>query len=245
VPFPDERVAAPTSYDGPPVLGVDGCRAGWVGALLIGRTVEVLVASDIESLIAAAVASAPTLQAVAVDMPIGLPDHGRRRADVEARTRLPVGRKSSVFPTPTRAAAAEPTFVEAGTTSRATTDGRGISQQTFRLLPKILQVDRYVRSGPAVAVIEAHPEVSLAEIDPLCVVPRKNTPAGAGARREALLSVGIEVPSYVRGQGYAFDDLVDACAVARTAGRYAAGTAHSMPDPPEVFSDGIAAAIWV
>ena len=41
------------------------------------------------------------------------------------------------------------------------------------------------------------------------------------------------------------DDLLDACAVAWTARRYAAGTAYSLPDPPEVFSDGLPAAIWV
>jgi len=41
------------------------------------------------------------------------------------------------------------------------------------------------------------------------------------------------------------DDLLDACAVAWTAARYAAGTAYSLPDPPEVFSDGIPASIWV
>jgi predicted RNase H-like nuclease len=58
-------------------------------------------------------------------------------------------------------------------------------------------------------------------------------------------SVGLEPPAYVRGQGYAADDLLDACVVAWTAARYAAGTAYSLPDPPEVFSDGIPAAIWV
>ena len=78
-----------------------------------------------------------------------------------------------------------------------------------------------------------------------CVVPSKATAPGAAARRAALRSVGLEPPAYVRGQGYAADDLLDACVVAWTAARYAAGTAYSLPDPPEVFSDGIAAAIWV
>jgi predicted RNase H-like nuclease len=40
-------------------------------------------------------------------------------------------------------------------------------------------------------------------------------------------------------------DGLDACAVAWTAARYAAGTAYSLPDPPEVFSDNLPAAIWV
>ena len=37
----------------------------------------------------------------------------------------------------------------------------------------------------------------------------------------------------------------DACAVAWTAARRVSGRSRSLPDPPEVFSDGIPAAIWV
>mgnify|MGYP001097360208 CR=1 FL=1 len=41
------------------------------------------------------------------------------------------------------------------------------------------------------------------------------------------------------------DDLLDAAAVAWTAARYVEGKASSYPDVPEVFSDGLPAAIWV
>ena len=40
------------------------------------------------------------------------------------------------------------------------------------------------------------------------------------------------------------DDLLDAAAVAWTAARFARGDARRVPDPPERFSDGVAAAIW-
>ena len=40
-------------------------------------------------------------------------------------------------------------------------------------------------------------------------------------------------------------DFADACAVAWTAARRAAGLSRSLPDPPEVFSDGVPAAIHV
>jgi predicted RNase H-like nuclease/GrpB-like predicted nucleotidyltransferase (UPF0157 family) len=229
---------------GPPVLGVDGCRAGWVGALRCDTTYDVLVAPDLASLVQLALHLEPGVCVVAVDMPIGLPDSAQRGTDVRARERLPAGRKSSVFPTPARAATAAETYLDANAANREAL-GKGLSQQAYRLIPKILDVDRYVRSGPPVTVIESHPEVSFAEIDPHCVVPRKSTVAGAAARLAALRSVGVEPPAYTRGQGYAEDDLLDACAVAWSAARYAAGTAYSLPDPPEVFSDGIPAAIWV
>lgn len=225
-------------------LGVDGCRAGWVGALLRGTTYDVLVAGDLASLVAAALREARDLEVVAVDIPIGLPDDRPRATDVAARLRLPVGRKSSVFPTPSRAAVEHGTHPEASAANRQAI-GVGLSIQAFHLVPKILDADRYVRSGPPVTVLEAHPEVSFAEIDPTCVVASKTTTEGSTARRAALESIGLAAPAYLRGEGYAADDLLDACAVAWTAGRYAAGTAYSLPDPPEVFSDGIPAAIWV
>ena len=81
-------------------------------------------------------------------------------------------------------------------------------------------------------------------MDAASVVPAKRTPAGAASRAGALRAAGIEPPSYVRGQGYAADDLLDACAAAWTAARVARGDSEP-PDPPETFSDALPAAIWV
>jgi predicted RNase H-like nuclease len=227
------------------VLGVDGCRVGWVGALVAEPGMQVLVAPTFAGLLDAARHAAPELLAVAVDIPIGLPDGPPRLADLLARQRLPAGRKSSVFPAPTRRATEQTTHVEASVTNREATGGIGLSIQGFRLVPKILEVDACVRAGSPLSIIEAHPEVSFAEIDPAAVVPSKRTSEGLAVRLGALRSVGLEPPAYRRGQGYAADDLLDACAVAWTARRCADGTATRLPDPPEEFSDGLPAAIWV
>jgi predicted RNase H-like nuclease len=40
------------------------------------------------------------------------------------------------------------------------------------------------------------------------------------------------------------DDVLDAAIAAWTARRVARNEAQAMPDPPEVFSDGIPSAIW-
>jgi len=227
------------------VLGVDGCGAGWVGALLTGTTIDVVVAPCIEALVATACAREPSLAAVAIDMPIGLPDGPPRLADLLARQRLPAGRKSSVFPAPTRLATAQPTHVEASAANREATGGIGLSIQAFHLVPKILEVDAFVRLEHGFVVVEAHPEVSFASIDPASVVPAKRSTVGARTRSDALRRAGLEPPAYQRGQGYAVDDLLDACAVAWTAARVAAGEADTLPDPPERFSDGLPAALHV
>ncbi len=226
------------------VLGVDGCKAGWVGVVLSGGTATAVVAPTITDLVAAVRTDHPDLAVVGIDIPIGLPDTAPRAADLLARQRLPAGRKSSVFPAPTRVATAATNHVEASAANREAT-GVGLSVQAFHLIPKILEVDAYVRSPRSCRVVEVHPEVSFAAMDAASVVPAKRTPAGAESRAGALRAAGIEPPPYVRGQGFAADDLLDACAAAWTAARVARGDAETLPDPPETYSDALPAAIWV
>ena len=84
------------------VMGVDACRAGWVGIVLCAGESSAYFESEIEDLAAAAERDGP-LDAIAVDMPIGLPDAGRRAADMLVRQALGP-RWATVFITPVRAA---------------------------------------------------------------------------------------------------------------------------------------------
>ena len=140
------------------------------------------MAPTITELVAAVRADHPDLAVVGIDIPIGLPDTAPRQADLLARQRLPVGRKSSVFPAPTRVATAATTHVEASAANREAT-GVGLSIQAFRLVPKILEVDAYVRSPRSCRIVEVHPEVSFAAMDAGSVVPAKRTAAGIESRR--------------------------------------------------------------
>ena len=228
-----------------PVLGVDACPAGWVGVVLDPKLrATVFVAADITSLLAL-VREQHDVPVVAVDIPIGLPDAGGRRADAEARTAL-VGKASSVFSTPVRSALEAATYAEAREANLAATDGRtSVSAQAYALRDKVLEVDEWVRSGPGTHVIEVHPELSFARMAGGPVLARKKDSEGVRARREALAAHGIVAPPWFRGAGFGEDDLLDACAVAWTAVRHALGVSESLPGEPEVFSDGIPAAIWV
>jgi predicted RNase H-like nuclease/ADP-ribose pyrophosphatase YjhB (NUDIX family) len=228
-----------------PVLGVDACPAGWVGVVLDPTLrATVFVAADITSLLAL-VREQHDVPVVAVDIPIGLPDAGGRRADAEARTAL-VGKASSVFSTPVRSALEAATYAEAREANLAATDGRtSVSAQAYALRDKVLEVDEWVRSAPGTHVIEVHPELSFARMAGGPVLARKKDSEGVRARREALAAHGIVAPPWFRGAGFGEDDLLDACAVAWTAVRHALGVSESLPGEPEVFSDGIPAAIWV
>ncbi len=226
-----------------PVLGVDACRNGWVGVLLgpdaraavyVGRTIVELLELVCES-------THPAV--VAIDIPIGLPDAGGRLADAEARREL-VGRGSTIFSTLTRAAYEADTYEAARAANlAATSDRTSASAQAYALRAKILDVDAWVRTGPEPAVVEVHPELSFARMTGAPLATSKKDPDGVRARRDALAAQGITAPAFFRGAGFAEDDLLDACAAAWSAARHDRGASESFPATPEVFSDGIPAAI--
>lgn len=224
----------------PAVLGVDGCPAGWVGALLLDDGCELLVADTVADLVGRA-AVRPAV--VGVDIPIGLPDAGPRRADLAARRELPVGRKSSVFPTPVRDAVGATSYPGADAAHRAAT-GRGLSVQGYHLCRRIAEVDGWVRGGPGMPVLEVHPEVSFTELGADTSLS-KRLPAGAATRLAALRRAGLVLPDPLRRPGVGTDDALDACAVAWTARRYVRGESRRLPEDPERFSDGLDAAIHV
>lgn len=227
-----------------PVLGVDACSAGWVGAILDpgAPRPRIAVAATIAALVET-VRQTLDLQAVAIDIPIGLPDDSTRQADVLTRNALK-GKASSVFTTLTRAAYEEETRAAADAANRARS-GQGVGAQAFGLRDKILEVDAWVRSRPTVAVFEVHPELSFAVMAGAPLLAAKKTDEGRTARLAALAAAGIAPPSVLKGDGYAADDVLDACAAAWTAARRTTGVARSLPESPETFSDGIPAAIWV
>ena len=70
------------------VLGVDGWRGAWVGALLDGRSVDAAARCPTSP----PCSPSRTSRWSAIDMPIGLSDDGVRACDVEARRRLRRGR---------------------------------------------------------------------------------------------------------------------------------------------------------
>jgi predicted RNase H-like nuclease len=222
------------------VLGVDACRAGWVGVALgaagdprayLGTSIAVLVAS------------VGPVEVVGIDIPIGLPDRGRRRADVLARAELGP-RGSSVFLTPVRDALTAPDHASAVAANRAAT-GEGVSIQAYGLRVKLLEVDGWLRAGPPARVVEVHPELSFTRLAGAPLAASKKTWAGAETRRALLAGAGIALRGELGAAGRAgVDDVLDAAAAAWTAARVATGTARCLPDPPEVFDDGIPAAIW-
>jgi predicted RNase H-like nuclease len=220
-------------------VGIDGCRTGWIAVAVNVREIEVFYLPTIDAL--SNVVEAPS--AIAIDIPIGLPDAGRRPADVEARLFLGP-RRQSVFFTPVRAAVEAASHATATALSRQLT-GSGISRQAHNLAKKILEVERWLPTAPC-AVWEVHPEVSFALMIGRPARAPKKTWAGMIERRLALAAAGIDLDGapYEVGIHAAVDDVLDAAAVAWSAGRLLAGTARSFPQPPAMDGSGRPVAFW-
>jgi predicted RNase H-like nuclease len=220
------------------VLGLDGARLGWVVVELVdGRSGQVRVTKTVQE----ALAAFPDAAAVGIDIPIGLPLEGRRKADVEAQQFVGL-RRSSVFLTPPRTVLEAPTYPEANSRARQLT-GLGLSRQAYGLRDKILEVDQFALTNSR--IIEIHPEVSFRHLAGPALSASKHTWAGFWARLGLLRGVGIDVPVELGGAGIAgLDDVLDAAVAAYSAARYAQGQARSLPEPPEVGEAGRSVAIW-
>ncbi|MGY1650876.1 DUF429 domain-containing protein [Geodermatophilus sp. SYSU D01119] len=206
------------------VLGVDGWRGAWVGALLEGRTVRLLHLRD-----AGAVLAVPDAEVVAVDMPIGLSDDGPRACDQQAKALLGSA-GSSVFASPVRPVLATDDYAEARRISVAATGGTSLSAQAFRLVPSIRALDDALGEPPPGHVVEVHPELAF-RVGLGGVTDPKATARGMAQRlaalravmdvEEALLAAPPRVPAI---------DALDACAAAWSARRVADGTDECVGD---------------
>lgn len=206
----------------PAVLGLDGCRGGWVGALVVDGAVSWLRLADISEALGVDAA------VIGVDMPIGLPATGRRECDLLAKNAL--GRAHSrVFLAPPRGVLAAPDYRSAGELHRGLVDGAGMSLQTWRITDRIREVDEVADDQ---RLVEVHPELSYAALAGRVLAP-KRTAEGRVQRLAAVDrwltgAVGrTEMPS-----GPLAVDALDALAAAWSAHRVLTGTARVLPAEP-------------
>jgi predicted RNase H-like nuclease len=208
-------------------LGVDGCPGGWVAARVAGGRVTWHAGSFSELL-------ALDATVVGVDMPIGLPPDGRRRAaDLAARQLLGVQR-ASVFFTPPRGALHAASQSDATRLSRAA-GAAGVSIQAFHLLGKVAEVDALLQQDVDLVrrVVEVHPEVSLRRLGGRPLPPKRT--ADGRERRLALLRTwlpGLALPTPRPGRARP-DDCLDAVAVAWSADRWHRGVADVLGGEPD------------
>lgn len=225
------------------VAGIDGCPAGWLCLIkdLSTGAVHARILASISDLLGLA----PRPEVVLVDVPIGLTAAGPRTCDLEARAHLKAPRASSVFPAPIRSTLVAASYGQACEIGAAA-DGRKLSRQSWAILPKIREMDTFLRTDATLHqwVREVHPEVSFwAWNGGKAMVHRKKLSAGR-AEREALVKPAYGAAytaaqsSLPRGQ-YHNDDLLDAFAALWSGERVVAGKELVIPAKPPVDSCGL------
>ncbi len=221
-------------------IGVDGCPGGWLAAIY--RPSEGLAFEVVPS-VGIIIGKYPGV-AIGIDIPIGLADGEPRGCDLAARKRLGSPRGSSVFPAPARDLLHRELDYRALSEESRRLTGRGISQQTFHIIPKIEDADQELSPDRESSVFEIHPEMSfwmMAGRRPMTFP--KRSPAGFHERRDWLRQAMVgpaantipETPIQARAlaRGTGADDVLDAIAAAWTALRFAQGEATTIPDNPQ------------
>lgn len=238
---------------GQSVAGVDGCRGGWIAVTFRRGPSDATIvhATSFAELMTAL----PVDTAIAVDMPIGLPDRvtkGGRGPEQAVRPHLGE-RRSSVFSIPSRAAVMQDDYREACAIAMETSDPpRKVSKQGFHLFPKIREIDALMTSDLEERVFEAHPELAFWRLNGEMPVekPKKVkgrvSPEGMAARVALLVAEGYD-PAFLNGprpKGAGQDDLLDAAVLALVARRITEDRATPFPADFQRDSRGLRVAIW-
>lgn len=219
------------------VIGVDGCRAGWVACR---RERSGAAGFEVFPSLDALWDSARRADLVLVDVPIGVPGgadgDGVRVCDLAAK-RLLGKYNSRVFLTPCREALACASYPEGNAMSRSLT-GRGLSKQLWMIAPKIREMDAFLgrAEGARERIRECHPEICFVGLGGGVIPENKLKPEGIARRLELLggLDEGLVELIERTAAGMArkvagIDDLIDAAVGAWTAAGVWDGSLRTLP----------------
>lgn len=225
------------------VAGVDACKAGWLCLVLDGTAerISIHVLSKIDELLALN----PRPRLVLVDIPIGLASIGARMCDEAARKKLGWPRRCSVFPAPIRPVLRAKDHAHACEIKRAA-DGRGMSIQAWGIVPKVREVDDFLRSARPIPgwIREVHPEVSFWAWNGERPMSHAKKSIDGKEERAKLIrntfGTRCENLRATKAPGqFAKDDLHDAFAALWSAQRAHSGKSRTLPDLPPVDEFGL------
>ena len=235
-PIPEKRITQDGLY-----IGVDGCRGGWIAAVLDHGDLRLERFCSIDSI----VSRYPLFDSFLIDMAIGLRSNPRQhRPDDDARKELGV-KASSVFPIPSRQAVHE-TEEEAQKQANKQSLGKSLSKQSIAIIPKLRELDEFLLDHPEYRsrILESHPEVAFARLNGSVVISRKKEEPGL-SKRKYILSEYLEKDALIdtydkaRELECGQDDLIDAACLAVTGALYAHGLCETIPEEPEADDKGL------
>ncbi len=187
----------------------------------------------------------PRPRFAAVDMPIGLSAQrvvGGRECERLARAKLGP-RRSSIFSAPSRSVLSARDWAEVR--------GKGMSKQSFHLLPKMREVDEQMTVSRQRWIRETHPELAFARLAGAPLSASKRTAEGRAQRLRLLsgllpasTSLYRQASSTWRRKEVAADDILDALVLAFAACDMLRGHSHCLPARAPRDPRGLRMQIW-
>ncbi|MDR0951837.1 MAG: DUF429 domain-containing protein [Oscillospiraceae bacterium] len=236
----DEKEATAIGIDACNAVGVGNCKYGWVAVILTssgGATLKPLQKIDEILNIKADV--------IIIDIPIGFMDAGNNERPGDKLARKMVGKRaSSVFPVPCRRAIYAESYEQASLINKNST-GRGLSKQSWAIVPKIREVDEFLREYPHMrrCLIESHPELCFTALRCEPCEYSKKTPEGLSERKVALSryldTENLLAQNPFRKKDAGVDDILDAAVLAVTGILGLENGFRTLPENPPTDSEGL------
>lgn len=222
-------------------IGVDGCKGGWIGAVIEDGSLEVKRYDSIQKLVEAY----PAFDAFLIDMAIGLQESAADlRPDNAARNML-ASRSSTVFPVPARQAVYAKGEEQQKQINRNVL-GKSLAKQSMAIIPKIRELDEFLHAHQEYknVICESHPELCFARLKGEVLTSRKNDSSGFGERAQILSGyLGKEKPEELYDKAGELrcrpDDIMDAVCLAVVAGLKAQGMCETVPADPKTDAEGL------
>ena len=222
-------------------IGVDGCKGGWIAAVIDREEVRVEKYSSMEQI----VSRYPVFDEFLIDMVIGFPDcENDVRPDSLAR-KIVVPRTSTIFPVPCRTAVYASTEKEQILCNQQAL-GKSLAKQTMAIIPKMKELDTFLNENDVYknVIKESHPEVCFARLNGSVVMSKKSEKDGMLERVDILkkyvpMIVITDILQKAKQYKCNADDIVDALCLAVTANLNVQGKAEPIPARPQKDAMGL------
>lgn len=214
-------------------VGIDGCKGGWIAAVLDERGLRVEKYPTLDQLVLKHADFSECL----IDMVVGLPESDKEvRPDTYARRIIPQ-RASTIFPAPCRQAVYAAAVAEKYELNEQIL-GKKFTPLTLGIMPKMREVDEFLDNNPEYKNIlkESHPEVCFARLSGATVLTKKTESDGVEERLSILNKFLFIDQNYLLDKKKVFrcsmDDLLDAVCLAVTAALIREGKTECIPTSP-------------
>ena len=226
--------------DGGLSVGADGCRGGWIAAVIRDGALSLGRYSGLKEL-----TEEIPFDSCLIDMVIGLQGSAEQIRPDSAARKILKGRASTVFPAPCRKAVYGKTKEERQEANVQVLHKKFISQ-TDAIIPKMREVDEFLQANPSYknVIQESHPEVCFARLKGSVLMTSKHDPEGIRERAAVIRNYFPDVTEeWIRSRSAAMkcgeDDVVDSICLAIVANLMLQKKTETIPPEPETDDTGL------